>query len=140
MGFLSTEDYKAVCGDDALDVIQQSDDNNRQRAQGYAIEEVSSYLRSRYDIAAAFAAEGEARNAQLVMITCDVALYHLASWLAKRSGFEIRQLRYERAIKWLESVQKGIASPDLPLITDSTGNDIGNPVRWGSWGKNSYEY
>jgi phage gp36-like protein len=138
--FLSIEDYKAVCGDDALNVIQQSDDANRERSERYAIEEISSYLRSRYDIAAAFAAAGDARNQQLVMLTCDIALYHLASWLAKRNGFEIRQLRYERAIKWLETVQKGNASPDLPLLIDEAGNDIGNPVKWGSWGKNDYEY
>jgi phage gp36-like protein len=138
--FLSTEDYTAVVDAATLEVINQSDATKLERAERYAIEEISSYLRSRYDVAAAFAATGEARNGQLVMIACDVALYHLVSWLPKRMGFEIRQLRYERAVEWLASVQAGKASPDLPPLVDNSGQDVGNPIRWGSMEKNDYTY
>ena len=140
MNFLTTDDFKAVCDAATLDVIHQSDTVNLARAEGYAIEEVSSYLRSRYDITRAYAATGDARNKQLVMITCDVALYHLVAWLPKRIGFEIRETRYKRAIEWLESVQNGKASPCLPTLTDTEGNDIGNPIRYGGWDKAKYDY
>lgn len=138
--FLEVEDYKAVADGKTLDVIHQSDIENLERAERYAKEEISSYLRNRYDMSKAFEAIGEERNHQLVMITCDVALYHLIAWLPQRIGFEIRELRYKRAIEWLESVQAGKASPDLPPLTDDGGNDIGNPIKYGSWGRNTYDY
>ncbi|MDR3287746.1 MAG: DUF1320 domain-containing protein [Prevotellaceae bacterium] len=140
MSFIDIEDYKAVVDAQTLDVINQSDAENLQRAERYAIEEISSYLRSRFDVNKMFEATGDERNQQLVMITCDVALYHLIAWLPKRIGFEIRDIRYKRAIEWLETVQAGQATPDLPPLTDDTGADIGNPIKFGSMTKTVYDY
>ena len=140
MAFLTKNDFKAVCDPVTLDVINQADDDNLNRAIGYAQEEVASYLRSRFNVAAAFAKEGSERNAQLVMIMCDVALYHLVAWLPKRIGFEIRETRYNNAIDWLKNVQSGKATPDLPPLTNEAGEDIGNPVRYGGWEKSEYMY
>ena len=141
MAFLTDEDFKAVCDDNTLATIHQQDTRNLHRAIRYAIEEVSSYLRSRYDIAKAFAQTDDARNPQLVMLTCDVALYHLIAWLPKRIGFEIRETRYKAAIAWLRDVQAGKATPDLPTLTDkATGEDIGTPVLYGGINKSQYDY
>lgn len=141
MAFLTTDDYKAVSDAQTLDVIHQSDEANLERAEIYAIEEISSYLRGRYNMPAAYAATGLGRNAQLVMLTADVALYHLIAWLPKRMGFEIRETRYKRAIEYLENVQAGKASPDLPpLIDPDTGVDTGIAVKYGSWKKGTYDY
>lgn len=141
MAFLTTDDYKAVSDAQTLDVIHQSDEANLERAELYAQEEISSYLRGRYNMPAAYAAAGLERNSQLVMLTADVALYHLIAWLPKRMGFEIRETRYKRAIEYLEDVQAGKASPDLPpLIDPGTGEDAGIPVKYGSWKKGTYDY
>lgn len=140
MAFLNKTDFKAVCDPVTLDVINQADDENLNRAIGYAQEEVASYLRSRFNVAAAFAKEGSERNAQLVMIVCDVALYHLVAWLPRRIGFEIRETRYNNAIDWLKNVQSGKATPDLPPLTNEAGDDIGNPIRYGGWEKSEYMY
>lgn len=140
MDFLTTTDFKAVCDDATLAVIHQSNEDNLARAEQYAIEEISSYLRSRYNVAQAFAATGNDRNAQLVMITCDVTLYHLVAWLPKRIGFEIRETRYNNAIAWLKDVQNGKATPNLPTLTNETGEDIGTPIRYGGWDKSTYDY
>jgi phage gp36-like protein len=140
MDFLTTADFKAVCDDATLNVIHQADVENLARAERYAQEEVSSYLRSGYDIAQAYQKEGDDRNEQLIMITCDIALYHLVAWLPKRIGFEIREIRYNRAISWLKDVQAGKATPDLPTLTNDQGEDIGNPVRYGGWEKSTYDY
>ena len=78
--FLTEEDY-IVASKDALNVLQQSSKENRERAERMAIEEVSGYLRSRYDVKRVFAATGTERNDVVVMRTCDVALYHLSAWL-----------------------------------------------------------
>ena len=141
MIFLITEDFKTVCDPQTLTVINQSDTANLDRAECYAIEEVSSYLRTRYDVASAFSSSGDQRNGFLVMIVADVALYHLVSWLPKRIGFEIRETRYNQAIAWLKDVQSGKATPDLPTPTDpTTGQETSQPVRYGGWGKSEYQY
>ncbi len=140
MIFLTETDFRAVCDDATLAVIHQADPDNLDRAEGYAIEEVSGYLRSRYDMKKAYATTGNQRNAQLVMITCDVVLYHLVAWLPKRIGFEIRETRYTNAIAWLKDVQKGNATPDLPILTNDDGQDIGTPARWGGMDKSQYDY
>ena len=104
------------------------------------MEETASYLRSRYDVDKAFSKEGTERNPQLVMVLCDVALYHLVAWLPKRIGFEIRETRYNNAISWLKDVQSGKATPNLDPLTNEAGEDIGNPVRYGGWDKSQYQW
>ncbi|MBQ1408480.1 MAG: DUF1320 family protein [Bacteroidales bacterium] len=141
MTFLSTDDFKTVCDTQTLTVINQNDSSNQDRAERYAIEEVSSYLRTRYDVDAAFSKTGNQRNGFLVMIVADVALYHLVSWLPKRIGFDIRETRYNQAITWLKDVQSGKATPDLPTPTDpTTGQETSQPVRYGGWSKSEYQY
>ncbi len=141
MTFLTIDDFKTVCDPQTLTVINQSDTANLDRAECYAIEEVSSYLRTRYDVATTFSMSGQQRNGFLVMIVADVALYHLVSWLPKRIGFEIRETRYNQAIAWLKDVQSGKATPDLPTPTDpTTGQETSQPVRYGGWGKSEYQY
>jgi phage gp36-like protein len=140
MTFLTQEDFKAVCDDNTLSVINQADLSNLDRAESYAKEEIASYLRARYDIDKAFGEVGDKRNSQLVMIACDIALYHLIAWLPKRIGFEIREIRYKRAIEWLQEVQASKASPSLPLITDSTTGSEISQFKFGSWKRHNYEY
>lgn len=104
-----------------------------------AIEEVSGYLRSRYDVKKIFAATGSERNQIIVLRTSDVALYHLSAWLPNKMGHEIRKERYELALKWLEGVQAGKIIPDLPTVTGEDGEeDMNNPVKWGSGTQNTY--
>lgn len=136
--FLTEEDY-IVASSTALSVLQQSSEENRERAERMAIEEVSGYLRSRYDVEKVFAATGAERNDLVVMRTCDVALYHLSSWLPNKMGHDIRKERYDLAVKWLEGVQAGKITPDLPTVTGEGGEeDINNPMKWGSEKKNVY--
>ncbi|MBR4801420.1 MAG: DUF1320 family protein [Bacteroidales bacterium] len=130
--FITEEDYKVVIGDAALRVVSQTDATNRQNAEAEAIEEISGYLRPKYDCQAIFSASGDARNKQIVMYTCDIALYHMVSSNSARMGAETREKRYEQAIKWLEKVQAGTVTPDLPLAEDDDGERNGLPLRYGS--------
>jgi phage gp36-like protein len=148
--FLSVEDYKAVVGSEALDVIKQSDATNLERAEKYAIDEIKSYLRAAepaktgirpYDVDEAFKTTANNRNQQLVMYTCDIALYHLVSWLPKKMGYEIREIRYTRALDWLKAVQEGKIILDIPLVPDNTADDDDSgTVRWGGMEKNTYDW
>lgn len=129
--FLTPEDYKVVIGTTALNVTTQTDNENRERAEAEAIEEISGYLRPKYDTDAIFTAEGKNRNPHMVMITCDVALYHLTSSTPQKMGMEIRKERYDRAIQWLEDVQSGKVVPNLPHKVDEQGNSA-TPIYCGS--------
>lgn len=129
--FLTEEDYKVVIGDTALKVVSQVSEDNKINAEKEAQEEVSGYLRPKYDCQAIFSASGEQRNRLIVMYTCDIALYHLVASMPQKMGTEIRKERYERAIKWLEGVQAGKIVPDLPLAIDEDGNPVGFPMVYG---------
>lgn len=129
--FIQDNDYKVVIGSAALSVVTQADSANRANAEKEAIEEIAGYLRPQYDIETIFSAEGEERNPQIVMITCDIALYHLGASGSARMGMEMRKERYERAIKWLEGVQSGKIVPDLPMAEDESGQ-TGSVLLYGS--------
>lgn len=121
--FINQEDFKVVATEAALKAISQADQDNIDNAIAEAIEEVSGYLRPKYDCQRIFAAEGTERNRQIVMYTADIALYNMVASLPQRMGSEVRAERYNRAIEWLEGVQAGKIVPDLPLATDEDGNN-----------------
>lgn len=123
--FLTDNDYAVVIGEDSLKVVSRASAENRANAELEAIEEISGYLRPVYDCGAIFAAEGSSRNSLIVMRAVDIALYHLIASMPQKMGIEIRKERYDRAIEWLEDVQSGKITPDLPLVTvdDSSVNN-----------------
>lgn len=129
--FVTEEDYKVVVGDSSLKTISQVSDTNRENAECEAVEEISGYLRPKYDCDAIFAAVGEERNRLIVMYTCDIALYHMSASLPQKMGTEIREERYKRAIEWLQGVQSGKIVPDLALALDENGDPAAMPIRYG---------
>lgn len=129
--FLSEQDYWVVIGQKAFEVLSRENEYNLEGAESTAIEEIKGYLQPKYDCSAIFSAAEEARNRKIVQITADIALYHLVSSVPGKMGYEIRKERYDAAIKWLEGVQSGKITPDLPLATDDEGNTT-TPLRWGS--------
>ncbi len=140
--FINIDDYIMI-GEDSLKVAQQAAEANRENAEAIAIEEVSGFLRNRYDVTTIFAAEktetSDPRNKQIVMLVCDIALYHLVSSRPAKQGLEIRKERYDNAIKTLTSIQAGKLQPDLPTIVGPDGEeDYNNPIRFGSQPRNYY--
>lgn len=136
--FLNNLDYQVMIGERAFDLIQQSDEENRRRAEEMAREEMAGYLRPRYDVERIFARRGEQRNMQVVMFLCDITLYHLTSWLPQKMGYEIREIRYRRAIEWLQGVQSGKIVPDLDTPDDSNGEPQPYNLTWGSEQHSNY--
>lgn len=130
--FITEDDYRVVIGETALRVITQASPDIRDNAESEALEEMSSYLRPKYDTRAVFSASGEERNRLIVMYAADIALYHMAAAMPQKMGTDIRKERYDRAVKWLEGVQSGKIVPDLPLVTDSEGEPSGTSIRYGS--------
>ena len=121
--FLNNLDYQVMIGQRAFDLIQQSDEENR---------------RPRYDVERIFARRGEQRNMQIVMFLCDITLYHLASWLPQKMGYEVREIRYRRAIEWLQGVQSGKIVPDLDTPNDPNSDPQPYNLKWGSEQHSNY--
>lgn len=130
--FVQDEDYRVVIGEQALKVVSQTSSEIRDNAELQAMEEISGYLRPVYDTTAVFATQGAERNRQIVMYTCDIALYNMASSVSGRMGMDIRKERYERAIEWLEGVSKGQIVPNLPLCMGEDGSPTGGVICYGS--------
>lgn len=138
--FLTVEDYKSVCDDFEFEQITHSPET-REAAETAAMEQIASYLRSRYDIERAFAQQGECRNAMLVQCAVNIALWLMVHRLPQSMGHERRECLYNDAVKWLRDVQASKASPDLPLYISSDGStDTHNPIRSGCMPPNRYDY
>ena len=140
MKFITIEDLTTLVDEMTVDIMTQLDESNLDRAEEFAIEEVSGYLRSRYDILKAFDSDRDERNKQLIMIVCDIMIYHLNSHIPGKMNSDLRKQRYDDAIKWCRSVQSGQCSPNLPLYIDETNTDLGSAFRTGSMKANKYDY
>lgn len=140
--FLQTDDYRVVCAPTDLEIISQSNEEIRQQAEDTAKEEVSGYVRSRFDIAEAYEASGTDRNPLLVQLTVSIALYYLGMWLPSFMGNDTREVLYNNAIARLRDIQKGAFTPDFPRYTDEDagGKTQGDSVRFGSMRPNKYDY
>ena len=126
--FLNNLDYQVMIGQRAFDLIQQGACGPRRIWPG---------TRGACTRQASLAPAG-ARNMQVVMFLCDITLYHLASWLPQKMGYEVREIRYRRAIEWLQGVQSGKIVPDLDTPDDSNGEPQPYNLKWGSEQHSNY--
>ena len=137
--FLPIEELRSVIYDYQVNEIVEDDNTIVEMAISAAIEEVKSYLRSRFDTEQTFSAEGNERNPLVLEITKDVALWQILRLSNPDILYDRVKERYDRAINWLEKVAQGLISPDLPVIQDEQGGDI-SPIRFGSMYRQTYDY
>lgn len=138
--FLNIDDYRGVCDGFEFQMITE-DDDARSVAETAALEQISSYLRGRYDMTRAFALSGTDRNPMLIQCAVNITLWIMIHRQPQNMGHERRECLYNESIKWLRDIQAGKASPDLPLYTSPDGStDLNNPVRFGSMSPNSYDW
>ena len=136
--YIEKTDYNNI-GKEALEIVQQSDEQNRRLAEQYAMDFAAGYLRSRYDVVKSYAKEGSERNMALVGAITDIALYRMCLNLPARMGLDKRKEQYDKAVEWLESVQKAAVVLDLPGIVGADGKeDSANPIRIGTGIRNDY--
>ncbi|MES2730057.1 MAG: phage protein Gp36 family protein [Pseudomonadota bacterium] len=131
MAFLTLLDYRSKISEHDLEALRaldapvpvfgtepeeadEPDQSIREQAEEEAMTEVASYLRGRFDMTAAYAATGQARNKHLVMIVVDVAIWNLSPQVAFAVVPEIRESRYKAAIAWLKLAESGKSNPELP--------------------------
>lgn len=136
--YITKQDYINI-GEGALDIVQQSKPENREAAEGFAMDFAAGYLRARYDVSAAYAKEGDERNMALVGCLTDIALYRMVLSLPSRMGWEKYEKQFDRQVEWLKAVQSSTVTLDLPAATGPDGEeDYGNPIRTGEGVRNNY--
>lgn len=123
MSFLTNDDYRVVTCPSDLEIICQSSEDIRRQAERTAMEEVAGYVRTRYDIDAAYSKTDIQRNPLLVQLTVSIALWWLGQWLPGMLGSEMRQTLYDNAISRLRIFRKAIlrrSSPNIPTAATRT--------------------
>ena len=135
--FITKDDYVNIASD-ALSIVEQSDDTKRETAEKAAQEEIAGYLRGVYDTDAIFAATGDNRNPLIVMVYCDITLYHLICSRPQKMGYDLREKRYDYAISVLKDIQSGKLAPNLPHPASTTDPNQYNKIQFDPGIKNNY--
>jgi phage gp36-like protein len=128
--FIKDTDYTVLLRNEIKDILLEDyTDAKLHRAEDMAISQIKNYLFGRYDTEVIFTTydqlpEPDPRNAHIVMITIDAAVYHLYTSLAPNKIPQHRSDRYQDVLNWLKDVGKGNAMADLPKKTDDDGNTL----------------
>lgn len=113
------------------------------QAENIAVAQIKNHLSNRYDIENIFTPAPESgadeRDMYIVMITIDLALYHIWSKEGPNNIPKTRELRYTDAMTWLGDVQRGKPS-NLPLITNPDGEPADGVRIWSRHAPESNRY
>jgi len=139
MNFIKKSELKSAIYDYQLSQIVDDDNTIVEIAIRAAIEEVTSYLGSRYDTEKTFSETRRNRNPLILEITKDIALWQIIRLANPDVIHERVKDRYDRAIEWLDKVARGIITPTLPKIQDTAGTPA-SPFKFGSIEKQTYDY
>ncbi len=123
--FLKDDDYEVQIRSEISRIIDPTQGKTKiLKAELMAIAQIKAYLSGRFAVDQIFVdapldeiPESDPRDPYIVMITIDIALYHLWSKEGPNNIPKTRELRYNDALEWLQAVQKGQAV-DLPPIVD----------------------
>jgi len=141
--FLQDTDYTVQIRNEIANIIDNTENKTKLlRAESMAIGQIKQFLAGRFDCDKIFIPVGETednRNPFIVMITIDILLYHVWSKEAPNKIPKHRELRYNDALEWLKEIQKG-AFADLPLLTDTKGEEVVNTRIWSEHNKLSNRY
>ena len=131
--FINTSDYDATIHREILDSLLRKesatyDPQIIEICEDRAIAEMKGSLNKTYDCEKIFSAEGEERNALILMFAIDITIYHIFCQHNPYKLAKIRQDRYDRAIEWLKGVMNGDITIDgAPKLPD---DEVANNSRW----------
>ena len=131
--FVQLSDYDATIHREILDSLLRKesatyDPQIIEICEDRAIAEMKGYLNKTYDCEKIFSAEGEERNALILMFAIDITVYHIFCQHNPYKLAKIRQDRYDRAIEWLKGVMNGDITIDgAPKLPD---DEVADNSRW----------
>lgn len=114
MHFIKLEEIKIRKFQSLLNDISENDDTILNELESFAIDEVTSYLKPRYDVEYIFSRTGSTRSPIVRRIVTDFIICYL--WERTNSNEVPDSLveRCEKNTEWLKDVAKGLIAPDLP--------------------------
>lgn len=119
--WISKEELYTHLRSEIVQRINRNDDTMVTAAIDGAVAEAKSYLGA-YNTFVIFSTKDNARHDLLLIFVKDIAVWHFINIANPACDLKLRENRYNRAIKWLESVQKGDVKPDLPKLPTTEGN------------------
>lgn len=137
MNFLTNNDLTEFQVRNEVLAVLKISTSTLDTAELAAQEQMSSYLRTRFNVPAIFSAAALARNPLIIMYMIDLVLYHLHSSVSQRAVPKQREDRFNAAITWLKSVNSGDLIPDLPELAAETPDPT---MRLGGGAKYSRRY
>lgn len=117
--YLPIDELKTHANDEELAAIIRNDETISLAAIDSAIEYARSKLMKHYNVDNIFNTEGEARNALLLKIVKDIAIWELIGLGNPSIDYEDKKFRYEQAVDWLTAVYKGMPA-NLPKVDEKT--------------------
>lgn len=139
MAYLTVDEIKSYLYEENVDVITRNDDTIVEAAIDAAMAEAKGYLGA-YDVTAVFGATGTQRNQLLLIMVKDITAWHIMKLSNAGIHYEYRKQVYERAIKYLQDVQKGNITPDFPVLNDDSGDPLTHTIKFGSNDKKSNRF
>ena len=113
--FIEITELNTVAAEYKLEEITDYDDSIAQQCILAAVKRVRRMLSGRYDVDSIFTAKGEERDAELLEICKNIALW----FLVRRCNVDILYNRvkdtYDRDMEYLEELKNGDIPSDLPL-------------------------
>lgn len=129
--YIANEELFTHLYPEQISAISDDDERFLTAAIKGAITQAKGYLH-KYDTKNILDATGDDRDPFFLIVIKDIAVWHYINIANPNIDFSIREKRYNDAIAWLKSVQKGDINPDFPVVEDSnpTGFRFGsNPKR-----------
>jgi len=120
MAYITPAEITTHLGAEQIEAISDGDETMLQAAINGAMVEAKGYL-SAFDMATELAKNGAARNALLIIFIKDIAVWHFINICNVNTDIDLREKRYDRAVSWLISVQKGNVVPDITAKVDESG-------------------
>lgn len=134
-----------------LTQITEADADIVAAAIAAAESEVRSYLlpnnrkewmdgRPLYDATAILSATGSNRNALLLEIAKNIAVWYIIRLCHVDMLYEHVKERYDRAIAWLQQLSRGEITLDLPIITPNPEEEANAPVPFRSGSRTKFNH
>jgi len=116
MKFVKKEEILNLIKLNTLDNVTEDDNNLLDSIEAISLSEIDSYIGSVYNTTEVFSKTGNDRNQFMLATVIDIMLYHIHARLTASDIPEVRFLRYQKTVNWLEQVAKGKLTPNLPLL------------------------
>ncbi len=113
MAFITEDDIKTAIDSNVLDLFKAKDESIIPFAIEAAQSQVEGYL-NYYDCDTIFSKSGTDRNTLLIQFIRDIAVFNMIGIFNPGIDYEDKKDRHDRAVRYLERVQAGKATPVLP--------------------------